>query len=120
MKINPTTEYGTPEELQQWIKKERDSKLANRFNAIRLRQQGYTAKEAAFICNVTTRMVQNWVKIWNAEGKDGLISKSGGSESKVTKVMRADIREVVEVHQEIDGKKVTGKLICGYLKKTTF
>jgi transposase len=118
-KIKPTTRYGQPQELKQWIQKERNSKLANRLNAIRLRQLNYGTQHVAEICGVTTRTVQNWVKQWNQDGKDGLLSKSGGSSSKVTPTIRADIQEVVEVQQQINGKKVTGKLICGYLKKST-
>lgn len=118
-RIKPTTKYAQPNEIQQWIKKEREIKLANRFNAIRLRQLNYSAKEVGIICNVSARTIQNWVKQWNRNGKEGLISNSGGSQSKVTKPMRAQIQEIVEVQQNIDGRKVTGKLICGYLKKTT-
>ena len=117
--IKPTTLHGRPKELQQWIKKERNSKVANRLNAIRLRQLGYKTKEVAFICSISTRMIAYWVKQWNSQGKKGLLSKSGGSQSKVTPAIRADIKEVVEIQQEINGKKVTGKLICGYLKKST-
>ena len=118
-RIKPTTKYAQPKDLQQWIKKERDSKLANRFNAIRLRQLDYRAEEVAVICNVSARTIQNWVGQWNHSGQEGLISNSGGSQSKVTEPIRAQIQEIVEVQQDIDGRKVTGKLICGYLKKTT-
>jgi len=117
-KMNPKSKYAHPKELQQWIKEERDSKLANRFNSIRLRQLDYSAKEVSTICNVSIRTVQSWVKQWNSTGKEGLLSSSGGSQSKVTNPMRAQIQEIVEIQQNIDGRKVTGKLICGYLKKT--
>lgn len=116
-KIKPTTKHAQPKELQGWIKKERNSKLANRFNTIRLRQLDYSAKEVSIICNVSVRIVQSWVDLWNRNGKEGLISNSGGSQSKVTKPIRAEIQEIVEVQQNIDDRKVTGKLICGYLKK---
>jgi len=56
-KINPKSKYAHPKELQQWIKEERDSNLANRFNAIRLRQLDYSAKEVDVIIKVDTSNV---------------------------------------------------------------
>ena len=117
--ILPTKEYGIAEEIENWIKKEKDRKFANRLNAIRLLMLDYQKKEVGKICGVNRRSVRRWVKKWNAAGKEGLVSKSGGSASNVTESIRADITEIIDVKKKIDGRIVTGKLICGYLKKIT-
>lgn len=118
-KIKPLTKYGDAKELSKWIKAEKNAKLANRLNAIRLAQLDHPIKDIATTCDVSARTIEKWILKWNASGTEGLISKSGGSESKITSRMLADITEIVEITREINGKKVTGKLICGYLKKTT-
>ena len=118
-KIKPTARFGSPDQLSQWIKSEKNAKLANRLNAVRLALLDYPIKDIATTCDVSMRTIEHWISKWNQSGKEGLVSKSGGSKSKVTASMRADITEVVEITKEINGKKVTGKLICGYLKKTT-
>jgi len=118
--ILPDSKYATAEELYKWIKEEKkDPKLANRLNAIRLLMLSYQQKEVAVICGISRKSVQKWVQKWNAAGREGLKSNSGGSTSKVTEEMKADITEVIDVKKRIDGRIVTGKLICGYLKKTT-
>jgi len=117
--ILPETKHGTPDQIEQWLKKEKDVKLANRLNAIRLSMLKYKRRDISVICSVTRKCLLKWVKQWNAAGKEGLISKSGGSRSKITEKIRADITEVIEVKKKIGGRLVTGKLICGYLKKTT-
>ena len=119
-KILPTQTYGNPADLAKAIKGERNVKLANRLNAIRLLQLEYPYKEVSKICGVCRTSLQKWVSKWNAAGKEGLASKSGGNrKSRVTDRMRADIREVVEIKREINGKAVTAIMICGRLKKTS-
>jgi transposase len=117
-KISPTTQYGSTERIQEWIKKEKDPKQANRLNAIRLLMLGYENQEVGKICDVGQTCIRQWVMKWNQGGKEALESKSGGSASRVTEEHRAGIREVVEIRRNINGRIVTGKLICGYLKKT--
>lgn len=118
-KILPDTKYGDIEQVAKLIKEEHNAKLANRLNAIRLLMLGFEQQEVANICGVSRRATLKWVKKWNQGGKEELVSKSGGSTSKVTAQMRVEISKVIDVEKEIDGRVVTGKLICGYLKKTT-
>lgn len=115
--ILPNTTYGTEEQIERWIKQERGVKLANRLNAIRLLMLGYKQREVARIYGVTRQCILKWVHKWNRCGKDGLISKSGGSRSKVPSKLRMEISKIIDVEKSIDGRVVTGKLICGYLKK---
>ena len=115
--ILPERRFGDIEKLSKLIKKERNAKLANRLNAIRLLQMGYTSKEVARICGISRITICQWVKKWNQTGKEGLTSKSGGSVSKVTEEMRADISEMIDLKVMTNGRIVTGKLIRGHLKK---
>lgn len=116
--ILPDSQYGDAEQVREWIKGERNVKFANRLNAIRLLMSGYKQQEVAGICGVTRRCVFKWVAKWNHSGKEGLLSKSGGSRSHVTPEIRLEISKVINVEKQIGGRVVTGKLICGYLKKT--
>ena len=118
IKILPDHKYGTIEQVGKWLKQELDVKLANRLNAIRLLMLGYEQQEVARICGVTRRCTLKWVKKWNQSGKEGLISKSGGSRSQVTPEIRMEISKIVDVEKNIGGRLITGKLICGYLKKS--
>lgn len=117
IKILPDIKYGTVEQVGKWLKQEVDVKLANRLNAIRLLLLGYEQQGVARICGVTRRCTLKWVKKWNQSGKEGLISKSGGSKSCVTPGIRMEISKIVDVEKNIGGRIITGKLICGYLKK---
>lgn len=117
-KISPTRQHGSTEQIQEWIKKEKDPKQANRLNAIRLLMLGYENQEVGKICGVGRTCIRQWVMRWNQGGREALESTSGGSVSRVIEEHRADIREVVEIKRNINGRIVTGKLICGYLKKT--
>jgi transposase len=117
-KILPDSKHGTEADLRRMTGEEKDVKHRDRLLGIRMLMLGYSFKETGTICDVSRTCLQKWVKRWNNAGKEGLKSRSGGSKSKVTASMRADIREVVEIRKVIDGRVVTGKLICGYLKKT--
>ena len=113
-RILPDTQYGTVEQVEKWIKQERDSKLANRFNALRLLMLGYKHQEVA---RITRQGMLKWVHKWNQSGREGLVNQSGGSISKVTPRVRLAISKLIDVEKRLEGRVVTGKLICGYLKK---
>ena len=118
-KILPDTKHGTIEQVEKWLKQEKNVKLANRLNAIRLLLLGYKQQEASRICGISRRCILKWVNKWNQSGKEGLISKSGGSRSLVTPEIRMEISKIVDIEKNIGGRVITGKLICGYLKKST-
>lgn len=117
--IKPDTKFANAAELVLLCKQERDPKLARRLNAIRLLMLGYERQHVAEISGVKRQTIYDWVKKWNQGGKEELVSKSGGSISKVTGKMRADITKVVDVKIKTSRGIVTGKLIHGYLKKST-
>lgn len=115
----PDNRWGELEEVEQWYRKEKDINLKSRLNAIRLLMKGLPLKDVAEVIGVSRRTLGNWRRQWDESGKEGLKSQHKGRKSKVTPAMRADIEEVIEIKQEIDGKIVTGYLIHGYLKKNT-
>jgi transposase len=117
--IKPESRYVSLEEMSLICKRERCPKLARRLNAMRLLMMGYKWQEVAEICGVSRQTIYRWVRKWNRGGRDGLVSKSGGSRSKVTDEMRAEISKVVDVEIQTSRGIVTGKLIHGYLKKST-
>ena len=117
--ILPEKCYGAESDIASILKKERDSRLVKRLNAIRLLLNGYTHEAVAAISDVRRETIWDWVAKWNQGGKEALKSKHKGSVSKVTPRMMAEISEVIEIKREINGRTVTGRLIHGYLKKTT-
>lgn len=115
----PEKRYGNEPEISHLIKKERDSRFVKRLNAIRLLLNGYAHEAVAAITGVRRETIWDWVTKWNHGGKEALRSKHKGSVSQVTPNIMAEIAEVIEIKREINGRTVTGRLIHGYLKKTT-
>lgn len=117
--IKPDTKWGDAAALLEICTQIRNPKLAKRLNAIRLLMLGYEWQKVAEISGVKRQTIHNWVKSWNQDGRKGLVSKSGGSRSKVTGEMRAEITSVVEKKIQTSRGIITAKVICGYLKKST-
>ncbi len=115
----PDTKWGEVEDVERMYRREKDAGLARKLNAIKLLMKGRAKKEVAEILDVSVATIGNWRDRWNREGKEGLKSKNKGRRSRVSDDMKADIREIVEVKREINGRTVTGYLIHGYLKKNT-
>lgn len=117
--ILPEKSYGDVSEIARILKKERDSRLVKRLSAIRLSMEGYSQEEVARIIGVRRETIWDWVTKWNRGGKEALKSQNKGSVSKVNPGIMAEISQVIEIKREINGRTVTGRLIHGYLKKTT-
>lgn len=105
--------------IEQLYRKEKDAQLKQRLNAIRLLMKGKTQVEIADVLGVTTTTIRNWRQLWDNGGIEALKSKHIGSVSKVDPAMRMEIEEIIDIDREIDGRKVSGKLIVGFLKKNT-
>ena len=118
-RIPPDEKWGTCQEIEIWLREEKDKEIGDRLNAIRLLMKGYRRKEVAEIIGVCEATVKNWRNLWNEGGKEGLRVRYKGSRSKVTEDIRVEIEEIIEVKREINGRTVTGKLIHGYIKKNT-
>ena len=117
--ILPEKQYGDKQEIEEILTKERNNRIIKRLNAIRLLLDGYSQEEVASISNVRRETIWDWVTKWNHGGKEELKNRNKGSASKVTPKIMAEISEVIEIKREINGRTVTGRLIHGYLKKTT-
>jgi transposase len=117
--IKPTDKWGSLSEIEDLLKKEKDAVLAKKLNAIRLMMSGFKRKDTAFILNASESSIKNWRTAWNESGIAGLKTDYPGSVSKVDEPMRAEIKEIIEVKRNINGRVVTGKLIIGYLKKNS-
>jgi transposase len=118
-KILPEEKWGTSQEIERWLREERDKELGDKLNAIRLLLKGYRRKEVAEIIGVSEATVKNWRRRWNEGGKESLRARYAGSKSKVSEDIRIEIEDIIVIKREIDGRTVTGKLIHGYLKKNT-
>ena len=108
---------GSLEDVTHWYKKEKNILLATKLNAIRLLMMGTPQNEIAKVLSRDVSTIRNWCVRWNNNGLEGLKANHKGSKSKVTKAMRVNIEEIIEIKEQIDGRIVTGKLITGYIKK---
>jgi putative transposase len=115
----PDESWGSLEDVERWYRREKEMKLKQKLNAIRLLMKGRQRNEVADVLGVCEATVKKWRERWDKNGLEGLRAKHKGSKSKVTPDMRAEIEEIIEVKREIDGRTVTGKLIVGYIKKNT-
>lgn len=117
--IPPDPKWSSLEEATALYHAERDGGMKTRLNVIRLLMEGMAVQDVARAMDVCVATVRDWRTKWNLAGKEGLKTRHKGSVSKITPAIQAEIREIVEVTREIDGKRVTGKLIVGHLKKNT-
>jgi transposase len=115
----PDERCGTLEDVEGWYRIEKDVKLKQKLNAIRLLMKGLERNKVAEVLGVSEATVKKWRERWDNSGLEGLRARHKGSKSRVTPEMRAEIEEIIEIKREIDGRTVTGKLIVGYIKKNT-
>lgn len=112
-------QWGDIQTITKLLRKERDQTLAKKINVIRLLMKGQKPKAICEFLDVSRNSVHNWRKLWDENGIDGLRNKYQGRRSQVNEEMQAEIQDIIEVRQEIEGKTVTGYLIQGYLKKNS-
>jgi len=117
--IPPDPKWGNLDEVTALYHAERDARLKTRLNVIRLLMEGVAVQDAAQAVDTCVATVRNWRTRWNQAGKEGLQDAYAGSVSQITPDLRAEIQEIVEVTRAVDGQRVTGKLIAGWLKKNT-
>lgn len=115
----PNAQWGSLEELTRWYQTERDASLKTKLNAIRLLLEGVAASDVAQAVGSCVATVRNWRARWDQAGKEGLKEGRRGPGSRITPEIRAEIKDLVEIKREVDGKTITGKLLVGYLKKNT-
>lgn len=117
--ILPSVKFGNLTFVTKLFKKEKDQKVKQKLNAIRLLMLSKGRNEVAEAIGVTGTAIYIWQKQWDKNGYQGLLAKYKGSKSRVSDSVFADIEKIVEIKQMINGKSVTGYAIQGYLKKNT-
>ena len=115
----PDPAWGSLKDIERWYREERDAKLAQKLNAIRLLMQDKRQVDVAEVLGVSIATVRNWRTRWDKGGREGLKPRYTGSRSIITEDIRADIEKVVEIKKEINGRTITGYLIQGYIKKNS-
>ncbi len=112
----PNEKYGSPSDLLKWIDECKNIKQAKRFGAIRLLMLGKSRKDTMEIYGVVWSTLQNWVKLWNKEGRDFLeLGKPAGRPSRLTQEAKDFIVKQIELTDNRTGKKVTAISISGVL-----
>jgi transposase len=86
--------HQTEQQLQRLLTQELRADRAKRLRAVLLAKQGFTAPEVATCTGFSRRVVQTWVARYNAEGLDGLKTKSGrGRKPPLTPDQEVQLKE---------------------------
>lgn len=116
----PDKKHGGPEKLLKWANEAKDFKEGRRFLCIRmlmLKEAEATINEAALNFGVSPRTVNQWIRQWNQDGKEGLMTTpQPGRPSKFKQVHKDRIRELID-NQAQDELRLTIKGVHGFLKE---
>lgn len=83
-------------DLREAAARTRDAKAARRVLAIALVLEGYSREVAAESCAMDRQTLRDWVHRYNAEGVDGLRSRTGpGRPPLLTKARMAELKEML-------------------------
>lgn len=86
--------HHTEQQLQRMLSQELRADRAKRLRVVLLAKQGFTAPEVATCTGFSRRVVQTWVARCNAEGLDGLKTKSGrGRKPPLTPEQEQQLKE---------------------------
>jgi transposase len=86
--------HHTEQQLQRMLSQELRADRAKRLRVVLLAKQGFTAPEVATCTGFSRRVVQTWVARYNAEGLDGLKTRSGrGRKPPLTPEQEQQLKE---------------------------
>ena len=105
----------TKEELEARYRREKDSRLKERLQAILLLYEGKKTEDVADIVRRVRSTIENWIAAWNKSkhGLDGLIPNfTGGPKPKM------DESEWDKIVSEIENKGMTIRDVAVYVKDT--
>jgi len=106
-------EHLTREELEGRYRREKDSRLRERLQAILLLYEGKKTTDVSEIVRRSRSTIENWISAWNEGGVDGLIPNFTGGPKPWMESSEWD-----KVVREIDGKGMTLKDVEVYVKDT--
>ena len=117
--IKPNKKWGNLEFVKQLYKKEKNIKVKERLNIIRLLMKGKPQKEIAENLEISSTNIYLIRKLWDEGGYENLFPKHIGRVSKVPEKVKVEITEMIEIKETINGKPITAIAIHGFLKKNT-
>jgi transposase len=103
----------TKEELEGRYRREKDSRLKERIQAILLLYEGKRTTDVAGIVRRSRGTIENWIGAWNERGVDGLVPHFTGGPKP-----RMERNEWDRIVSEIEGKGMTLKDVEVYVKDT--
>jgi transposase len=104
----------TKEELEGRYRREKDSRLRERLQAIMLLYEGKkTTTDVAGIVRRSRGTIENWIRAWNERGVDGLVPNFTGGPKR-----RMESSEWDKIVDEIEDKGMTLKDVEVYVKDT--
>jgi len=107
--LNVKRTWGGKEKIQNLIKKEKNSRVKERLQAVlwRLKNESYT--EICKRLNRDNNTVLNWIKRWNKEGYEGLVDKQRPGRPSV---LNPDEQKQVLDRVNEDKARITCKILC--------
>jgi transposase len=101
------------EELEGSYRREKDSRLKERLQAILLLHDGKKTEDVADIVRRARSTIENWIAAWNEDGFDGLVPNfTGGPKPRIGD------GEWDKIVREIDNKGMTIRDVAVYVKDT--
>ncbi len=89
--------YHTTDELRQLFRKEKDSRISKRIQAVYLAQMGKTAPRIATVVGYSRRCIQDWICAYNRKGIEGLQDSPGrGTSCKLNNDQLQWLRQRIE------------------------
>jgi putative transposase len=107
------TRHLTRDELEERYRKEKESRLRERLQAILLLYEGKKTGDVASSVKRARSTVENWISAWNERGVDGLIPRFTGGPKP-----RMEQSEWDRVVKEIENKGMTLRDVEVYVKDT--
>lgn len=94
--------------LKEMHKQIQDRRIADRFKAVLMRNEGYKWEEIARILMLDDSTVRKYMKVYETEGSEGLLwwECRGGNHRKLTEEQEASIQEHLEEHTYQTAKEV--------------
>jgi transposase len=103
----------TRDDLEERYRKEKDSRLRERLQAILLLYEGKKTGDVASIVRRARSTIENWIGAWNERGIDGLVPDfTGGPKPRMAS------GEWDKIVKEIEGKGMTLRDVEVYVKDT--
>jgi len=117
-RIEPTREYGGPDELLAWSKESTDQLESHRYLALRMLMLGESRETVMKAFDLSWSTLQKWVRLWNKGGREAVrVGTATGRPPIMTPEGKDFLVKTIEFNHSKTGERITAIAISGRLKK---